>query len=76
MSENSWYCPKCKTNNALHVNRCSFCSSTKPVVPINKEGVNMDAAAVKLRNDLHQAIEKMDYSRMNRTFRWLEDNIL
>lgn len=78
MSNNSrWLCPKCKTNNELSITRCGLCSAPKPInTPTIDERSNPSATDIKLTQMLHNAIDKMGYAQKNKTWCWLENNVL
>lgn len=69
-----WQCLPCHTWNENEKTRCSFCS--RPRQESEKIAENAPNPDDKLRQQVHQIIEKMDGRALRRLFNWLEDNIL
>jgi len=69
-----WRCSKCRTMVKNEYHRCSFCGQTKP----KEEELNKpdNSAEIKLTQNIHNCVEKMNYNAKRRMFAWLEDNIL
>ena len=74
--KNTWLCPKCNISSANTVNRCSFCATPKPEEQHAAEIKISNYKEHNLRKSLHYQIEHVNFSQLNRIWKFMEDTIL
>lgn len=70
----NWLCPKCKTKTADQFNRCSFCGAARPIVPT--EQILQEQTELRLKQNLHRAIDGLNSHQIKKAWQLLEDHIL
>ena len=78
MANINWLCTKCNTRNSNYITRCSFCSNPRPSPEQQKviEETVAKKSVDKVKQDLHNAIEKMPANQRNKLWRYVEDNFI
>jgi len=72
MNTQEWFCTKCKTWNGDRKDKCSWCGTkNESVTPTGPA-----PADIKLTQDLHKAIDKLNIKAKRKLWAWLEDNVL
>lgn len=76
--KNKWYCTKCRMNNQMDVNRCSFCGAKRPTDKDMQtfEENSKNEADKKITQALHDAIKKLNSNTKKGLLKYLEDNYL
>ena len=72
----TWKCIKCGIKSDEQHTNCSFCGAPKPVAGATREVKEQESNDNKLRRSIQRAVANMDYHRLMRLWRWMEDNIL
>lgn len=74
----NWKCNKCKTHNPPHATRCVFCSTPRPSDEEQQKFQETNAMEpdLKLKQQIHNHIEKMNPGSIRKLWRWMEDNLI